>query len=317
MSPVFVVIIILIGLPLMGIIYEVLSSAKDRQKYPPPGKLLDVGGHRLHINCMGPENDGPAVIFEAGSGGSSTGWGLVQSEVAKFAQTCAYDRAGCGWSEPGPKPRTVHKIAEELHTLLENAEIVAPYILVGHAFGGINAQVFASMYPDDVAGIVLVEASHPSRFEGQAPDMKRELSRIRRVAVMQYIGLTRLLANKLFHEAKRLPEEQRPLYVAHSLHNSKNVVSELRPVLDNGVDIPETLGDMPLAVVSKGLVEMFDGEITPRSKNWADLQSDLASRSSDSVHITAETGGHYVHIDEPQVVIGAIKQIFDKLQNKT
>ena len=108
------------------------DSVETRE--PPPGKLVDIGGYQLHINCTG--KGSPTVILEAGLGGDSRSWHEVQPEIAEFAQVCSYDRAGLGWSDPGPKPRTSQQIVKELHRLLAKADIQSPYVLVGHSFGG-------------------------------------------------------------------------------------------------------------------------------------------------------------------------------------
>src|SRR5215475_7926265 len=127
--------------------------------FPPPGKLVDIGGWRLHLNCTGePRAAQPTVILEAGLGDFSVEWSLVQPGVAKFARVCSYDRAGDGWSELGPHPRTLRQIVYELHTLLDRAGVKPPLALVGHSYGGWLVRLYASTYPTEVAGLALVEA---------------------------------------------------------------------------------------------------------------------------------------------------------------
>lgn len=122
---------------------------------PPPGRLIDLGTHRLHLRC---EGDGtPAVVFEAALGASSLSWILVQPAVARVTRACSYDRAGFGWSEPGPPPRTAGRLAAELYALLDRAGVPGPYILVGHSFGGLVARLFAARHADEVAGMILIE----------------------------------------------------------------------------------------------------------------------------------------------------------------
>src|SRR5690606_34429958 len=133
----------------------------DRQAYPPPGQMIDVGGHHLHVDCQG-EGD-PTVVLEAGMSGWSTDWVLVQPEVAKTTRVCAYDRAGYGWSETGPRPRDSEQVATELHALLSEAGVTGDLILVGHSLGGLYTQYYARRYPEQVAGIVLVDAVHPEQ----------------------------------------------------------------------------------------------------------------------------------------------------------
>src|SRR5215210_7142030 len=127
---------VLVGLSLLGAAYESISEAADARAYPPPGQMFDVGGYLLHINCIG--TGSPTVVIDAGWGDWSASWSSwVQPEVAKTTRVCTYDRAGMGYSEPGPLPRTAEQFAKELHTLLQNAGIQGPYVLVGHSMGGL------------------------------------------------------------------------------------------------------------------------------------------------------------------------------------
>lgn len=130
-----------------------VAAARDRKKYPAPGRLVDVGGYRLHINCTGVKDGrAPAVILEAAAASWSAFWCLVQPEIARITRVCSYDRAGLGWSDPGPSPRTSQQIADELHRLLTSAAIEPPYILVGHSLGGYHTRLFASRFSEEVAG---------------------------------------------------------------------------------------------------------------------------------------------------------------------
>src|SRR6185503_1985905 len=131
------------------------TAARD---YPPPGKMVDIGGYKLHINCSG--KGGPTVVMIAGGGDFSFDWSLVQPKVAQFTRVCSYDRAGLAWSDPGPTPRTMRQDAYELHRLIEAAHIKAPYVLIGHSLGGLIARVYEEQYPDEVAGMVLVDPTH-------------------------------------------------------------------------------------------------------------------------------------------------------------
>jgi len=135
------------------------QSESTPPPFPPPGKLVDVGGWRLHLNCTGEARPSqPTVILESGLGDFSVEWSLVQPGVAAFARVCSYDRAGDGWSDLGPHPRTMRQIVYELHTLLDNAGVKRPLVLVGHSYGGWLVRLYASSYPAEVVGMVLVEA---------------------------------------------------------------------------------------------------------------------------------------------------------------
>ena len=154
---VFLVAGVILGLS--GCAYEALTAASDDEQYAPPGQMIDVGGFRMHIYCTG-EGD-TTVILDAGLGGASLDWGLVQPAIADTARVCSYDRAGMGWSDPSPEPRTPEQIARELHTLLTNAAIAPPYVMVGHSLAGKNVRMFALQYPEVLlpAGIRVLDCS--------------------------------------------------------------------------------------------------------------------------------------------------------------
>ena len=151
---------------LIGTIYQAIATQIDqRAAFPAPGEMVDVGEHRLHLNCLG--QGSPTVVLDAGWGYTSVEWsGWVQPEVAEHTRVCAYDRAGMGWSEPEPGPPNATQSADELHALLQEAGEEGPYVLVGHSLAGLYSRIYAERYPEEVAGMVLVDSSHPNQFEG-------------------------------------------------------------------------------------------------------------------------------------------------------
>jgi pimeloyl-ACP methyl ester carboxylesterase len=140
------------------VIWQAWSSSNESRQYPLPGQLYDIAGIHLHLYCTG--SGSPAIILESGLGGPVVLWGRVQPEFAKNYRVCSYDRAGLGWSDSSPKPRTIQNIVDELHSLLSAAKIDEPYVLVGHSFGGYSVRVYAKKYPAKVLGLVLVGAGH-------------------------------------------------------------------------------------------------------------------------------------------------------------
>src|SRR5512141_2281272 len=163
----------LLGLALVGYIYEPFAEAADAKAYPPPGQLVDVGGHRLHIHCAG--TGSPTVVIVAGAGDWSTTWeGVVQPEVTKTTRVCTYDRAGLGWSDPSALPSDAAQFAKELHTLLQNANVPGPYVMVGHSLGGLPVRVFAHEYSSEVAGVVLIESMSPRQFRGASAEAQAQ-----------------------------------------------------------------------------------------------------------------------------------------------
>lgn len=164
--------LLLLVLALLGVTYQAVATWGDARAFPPPGRLVDVGGYKLHLHCLG--TGSPTVIAENGLGGSSPDWSLVQPAVSQTTRICSYDRAGAGWSEVGPGPRTSRQISAELHTLLTNARIAGPYVLVGHSAGGLHVQVYASQYPAEVAGLVLVDPTPAQAIMRFSPEQREQ-----------------------------------------------------------------------------------------------------------------------------------------------
>ena len=154
---------LLLVLVLAGLLYQFVATQLAYRRYPAPGEMVAVAGHDMQLYCTGEGREGPTVVMDAGLGGGLLDWQTVQPKVAKFARVCSYDRSGIGWSESGPNPRTSPHIVEELHALLKNGGVEGPYVLVGHSFGGANAQLYAAEYPEEVAGMVLVDSALDTR----------------------------------------------------------------------------------------------------------------------------------------------------------
>jgi pimeloyl-ACP methyl ester carboxylesterase len=218
----------------------------------------------------------------------SAHWVLVQREVSDTARVCAYDRAGMGWSEMGPEPRDARRISGELHALLEGAGIEGPYVLVGHSFGGLYAQTYAARYPDEVAGVVLIESSHPEQFSHrpEARDSYEPQKQIFAVAsLLARLGLVRLLY-KLDPAPPDLPPQQRAQINAlgPSTRQVSTTALELRATPQSTTQTRglRSLGDKPLAVVSAGT----------QTPEWLELQDDLATLSSNSMHRVVKGATH-------------------------
>jgi len=159
---------LIVLLALGGATYEAIMAARDGKRYPPPGQLVDVGGYRLHLHCIG--QGSPTVVLDAGLGAFSLDWGAVQPQIATSTRVCTYDRGGLGWSDPGPTPRSPQQFASELHALLTKGGVEGPYVLVAHSISGKTARLFASQHPDEVAGMVLVDARHEHVDDHRAPE---------------------------------------------------------------------------------------------------------------------------------------------------
>lgn len=279
---------------------------------PPPGRLLDIGTHRLHLIEMGAGN--PPVILETGGPGIPLGWSFVQPEVARFTRVVSYDRAGIGWSDPGPRPRTGQRIVAELRALLRAAGIEPPYVLVGGSFGGHYVRLYAHQHPEEVAGLVLADASHedmgergPAAWRRQFPMMQKmvgALGSLARWGVLRLLGARLPIYSILFHEG--LTEAQRAMMLAHftraaqwegmqaEVENYQGIEAEVRTARA----AQPTFGDLPLVVLTAGGTwndpkmlppGIKPGQLTPL---WLELQRDLASLSTNSTHIVAEEMTH-------------------------
>lgn len=178
-------VLLIICAAVAGVVYEQVGRRRDRERFTRVGRAFDVGGRTLNLACEG--EGSPAVVLESGAGAPGYSWVNVQSEIAKFTHVCSYDRAGYGWSDAGPYPRTSAAIADDLHALLRAAGVAPPYVLVGASFGGLNVRVYAGKYPGETAGVVLVDSSHEDQHE---PDsLKSPVNRMPRMVRAALCGL--------------------------------------------------------------------------------------------------------------------------------
>jgi pimeloyl-ACP methyl ester carboxylesterase len=309
-----VIVILVLGTGIAGAI----AKANMAKQNSAPGQLVDVGGYKMHINCTG--QGSPTVILEAGMGSSYLSWALVQPEVARFARVCSYDRAGYGWSEPSPHPRTAIVEVEELHTLLVNANIEGPYVLVGHSLGGMNVRVYAHNYPDEVVAIILVDSFHEER-----PIRNPELAKLNQASAGQYrlfmflssTGLMALLPQTIPNPG--FPADVYTQYqaVIATGNDFETTVVEMNAVEESSAEVRAlkitSLGDMPLIVLSAGSLEsipsLSEAENQHLREEMQAQQSELAALSSNSKHVIAEQSGHMIQFDQPNLVIDAIREV--------
>ncbi|MEL6405304.1 MAG: alpha/beta hydrolase [Chloroflexota bacterium] len=297
--------ILIAGVAIAGVVYEATSAARDRATYKkqtPPGQLIDVGGHKLHAVITGERTDNePAVILESTVGANALDWQKVQPLLTENNLVVSYDRAGYGFSEAGPEPRTPERLAQELHTLLKNADIAPPYILAGHRYGGLFVRKFAELYPDDVAGVLLVDSSHP-----QAVNELNDPSEIRRlennVRIFQPLGLVRFVTRRNYR-AQFLMEDERAEYVAFMMFDNKAMIPEVRPIFEDGIHLSDKL-DKPLVVLSRE-----EDDILAREREWAEKQRDLLTLSDNAEHLHAESSNSWMVFAEPEAIAKGVQQL--------
>ncbi len=298
---------------------------------PPPGRLVSIGTHRLHLHCTG---DGVPVVFDAALGASSISWQYVASEVACFARACTYDRAGFGWSDPGPMPRTAGRITSELHQLLNRAGVPRPIIIVGHSYGGLVARLFASTFPDEVRGIVLVDPAYPEDWLDPSTQNRRAMERGARlcrqgawaaryhiasfVAWLISVGalrIARAIARGVSRGGLR-PEDEGVLAPVHKLP------PEVRPMLRWVWTQPKFFEALASQIE---MMEMTAREVAAlavypdvpfvtisatRDEPWyLGRQIGLARRFQQGEHVRADHSGHWIPIDEPETVVRAIRTV--------
>ncbi len=260
---------------------------------------VDVGGHKLQISCLG--EGSPTVIIESGFGGPAVGdfyWANIVLRVAANNKNriCAYDRAGLGSSDPIPtESRTSQDVVNDLHALLTNANITPPYILVGHSLGGFHVRLYTDQYPDEVAGMVLIDSSHPNQFAEFLATLPPETP----------------------NEAESLKELRDNLNNLDTTDNPEkfNIEASIAQLQNL-----RSLGDLPLIVLTQRPTCHFESallkDISDQLRDiWQNLQVDLSSLSSNSTHIIATRACHDIQVDEPQLVIDAILKIVSEVQN--
>ena len=304
----------LLLLACVGATYEALNRNHERRMYQPPGRLVDVGGYRLHLYCSG--DGGPTVVLDYGLEGSYLDWYRVQPEVARFTRVCSYDRGGYGWSDASPKRRVPSMMVEELHTLLAKAGEKPPYVLVGHSFGGFDALMFAHKYREETAGVVLVDGSHPDE---PLPFYWRTRLRYRMMQFAMPLGLPRW-RRWCGVGSPEIAPIKRAITCSSQFYGAAYKQRVAFPDCANEIRNLGPLGDLPLVVIARdperSLINPRDSTSADREQHWNKLQQKLAELSSDATYLVAKGSGHDIPAQRPDVVVNEIQRVIEKVRKK-
>ncbi len=329
------VILICGALVAAGAIYQALGTAADRRRYPPPGQMIDLGGRSLHLIDQGAS--APSVIFESGISATCLNWTRVRTDVESFARACTYDRAWLGWSEPARSARTTSAIVDDLHALLDAASIPGPYILAGHSFGGLVMRAYAAQHPREVAGLVLVDPLSPREWLDASPERKGTLDHgvklARRGALLARIGVVRgalallmgggrlipkLIArmssghgesviSRLVGEVSKMPPETWPMVRAHWCESKSflGLAAYLESLPASSAEAA-ALGESTTPVTILSAANATPEQLEERET--------LARRSPHGQHIVAAKSGHWIQLDEPELVVQVIREMIERVK---
>jgi pimeloyl-ACP methyl ester carboxylesterase len=330
---VLVISVVIAGLVLVaGRLYQHWGTSRDEKRFRTPGKFVDVDGHRLHVLAIG-DSEGPALVFESGLMSTMLSWCDLQPEIAKSSRTVSYDRSGLGWSDPGPMPRDAAQIVKELRALLDRAGIEPPYILVGHSFAGLTTRLFATEFPEEVAGLVLIDPVVPEEWNPASDHNSQRIRTgariLRRAAALARWGALRFVSFLLLSGVKPVAE---PLVRLMSRGAPKGEGSTRSPLFWNLPPAERTMAPVfwvlpkftetiasQLETLPRSAEQVAAGRLpkipitvisaanTPSNRRQHHVA--LAELSPLGKHITAARSGHWVMQDEPELVVQAIQDV--------
>jgi pimeloyl-ACP methyl ester carboxylesterase len=327
MTALFFVICALIGLPLAGLLYQAAGKRRDRRRMPPPGRLVEVHGRRVHVLERG---SGMPVVLEAGIAGTSLGWALLDRQLAADARVISYDRAGLGWSDSSQAPRTVAHAVGDLRDTLGAAGIAPPYILVGHSYGGLIVRHYAATHPDEVSGLVLVDPVDARDWtplsHSQARRLRRGVSLSRRGALLARFGVVRLALSILASGQTRLPKLIARMSAGKGASVTERLTGQIRKLpAETWPMIRMHWSDEKCFTTMANYLELLPDNVVVAQTNevpdWIPtilltapgVQPETAIGV---VHRPAARGGHWIQLDEPELVIEAVRELVTSLKKR-
>jgi pimeloyl-ACP methyl ester carboxylesterase len=311
---------------LVGMGFEEFGRRSDERRFPQVGRSIDIGGRSLSIYCSG--SRGPTVVFDSGMGVPGYGWVFIQRQVAQSARACFYDRAGYGWSDSVASMRTSVDAATDLHELLRAAHISPPYVLVGHSLGGFNVRVYNGLYPEQVVGAVLIDASHED-MEARIPRWGRRFrppSVIERSTwlagqILARLGVFRLFTRNILSDPPSSLSKSEWATILGLAWTPKMRAASMTESIDESAEqarTSRTFGTRPLIVLTAGKHSpprsMSEAEAADDQKAWEQLQSQLARLSSRGVQRVVANSAHMIPFEAPDTVVEAVNDIIRESQ---
>ena len=302
---------------LLGIaVYARVLHRRDDARWHPPGRLVEVEpGRSMHIYCVG--SGTPTVVLEAGAGDFGlSSWYTVLPQLSTLSRTCAYDRAGTGWSDPPRVAPMPTAIVNDLHTLLARSGEPGPYVLVGHSLGGPIIRHYAVHYPGEVAGLVLVDGSH----EDQLTRMKGIPSWtgyvVKAIPTIHFLGIDRVVAQGQITDTMSAIAVARTTSDA-AMHNTAVLVNSLPEFLAEVKRDARPFGALPLTALTAG--RMSTPGVTPEvaerlHREWIAMHKEIVARSTRGRWILAERSTHYIQRDQPELVVQAVRDMLDTVR---
>jgi pimeloyl-ACP methyl ester carboxylesterase len=311
----------------VGAAYEAMGRRRARREFPPPGRLVDIGGRRIHLDCRG--TGSPIVVLEAGlDRGGSLAWSTVHDSIAQTTRTCAYSRAGIMWSDPPTGLQHATTVVQDLHATLERAGERPPFVLVGHSLGGPYIMAYTKRHPVDVAGLVFVDASHPDqveRFKAVVPEApEAQLGVVTRMIIaLRWTGAVRLITRSA--RLPRQPPDAARAMAAYAPSSLRGALREMEGIDSTFADAGtfRELGDRPMVVLTAmaplpaaavRMMKMTPAQETAYRELWKTLHEEEASWSTRSRHELVYDASHYIQLDRPDVVISAVREVIDSVR---
>ncbi len=308
---------------IVGVVYEMRGRSRAAIEFPPPGKLVDIGGRRIQLDCRG--SGSPTVVFESGLGiDGSLSWSAVHDEIAKTTRACAYSRAGIMWSDPHDGPQDGQRVAEDLHATLTKADEQGPFVLVGHSLGGPYIMTYTKNFGSEVAGLVFVDASHPDQIRrfndiGKLSGSKFMEWRDRIGACLNWTGAVRAIVASFDRMPDRREVDDRAIkaYASTSLGSMLKEKKALAQTLAESGTLRQ-LGQRPIFVLTatkmlpenvRASLGITEEQAIRHQQAWKEMHDEQAAWSSHCQHQLVSDAGHYIQFDRPDIVIAAVLSV--------